>query len=425
MLGTEIWEPMKATIDLTTNENIGEMADNIINDKDLTNEEKAAVLDYMERSLYMRGFNLATMAKSRNGERNEDIQQADESYIDGYSINSPQEMNDAKNLYEYHRQQVSNLVSDETLAMIDSNPVETLSRLNNGEINSSERNAVIDYINAKQVYEGMMQRVRDDLDGRIEQSNSMVDARVNRTTGRIQGATMKLDDRKVYVISGNLVPYDDGTGIDLSKSDNSIIIRDAETGALEQVAPDSVLSIDEAQDPNEQKVLAADAIRQQFAQEAANKIDGVITFNPGDTYTISGEDGTQAQIQIVANENGIVDNGDGTVNVSDGSGNIVPMPKDFIQQQVDAQNIARIAEFEQQRTAENLAKEQAAFEAQRPQYALNDLVTLQDENGNVIHGQIADIMDADGRYVVDVDSPINGKYAPSLTREELDKMLVE
>ena len=425
LLGTEIWEPMKATIDLTTNENIGEMADNIINDKDLTNEEKAAVLDYMERSLYMRGFNLATMAKSRNGERNEDIQQADESYIDGYSINSPQEMNDAKNLYEYHRQQVSNIVSDETLAMIDSNPVETLSRLNNGEINSSERNAVIDYINAKQVYEGMMQRVRDDLDGRIEQSNSMVDAHVNRTTGKIQGATMKLDDRKVYVISGNLVPYDDGTGIDLSKSDNSIIIRDAETGALEQVAPDSVLSIDEAQDPNEQKVLAADAIRQQFAQDAANKIDGVITFNPGDTYTISGEDGTQAQIQIVANENGIVDNGDGTVNVSDGGGNIVPMPKDFIQQQVDAQNIARIAEFEQQRTAENLAKEQAAFEAQKPKYALNDLVTLQDENGNVIHGQIADIMDADGRYVVDVDSPINGKYAPSLTREELDNMLVE
>ena len=425
LLGTEIWEPMKATIDLTTNENIGEMADNIINDKDLTNEEKAAVLDYMERSLYMRGFNLATMAKSRNGERNEDIQQADESYIDGYSINSPQEMNDAKNLYEYHRQQVSNIVSDETLAMIDSNPVETLSRLNNGEINSSERNAVIDYINAKQVYDGMMQRVRDDIDGRIDQSNAMVDARVNRTTGRIQGATMKLDDRKVYVISGNLVPYDDGMGIDLSKSDNSIIIRDAETGALEQVAPDSVLSIDEAQDPNEQKMLAADAIRQQFAQDAANKIDGVITFNPGDTYTISGEDGSQAQIQIIANENGIVDNGDGTVNVSDGSGNIVPMPKDFIQQQVDAQNIARIAEFEQQRTAENLAKEQAAFEAQRPQYALNDLVTLQDENGNVIHGQIADIMNEDGRYVVDVDNPINGKYAPSLTREELDNMLVE
>lgn len=426
LLGTEIWEPMKATIDLTTNDNIGEMADNIINDKDLTNEEKAAVLDYMERSLYMRGFNLATMAKSRNGEQNEDVQQANESYIDGYNITAPQEMTDAKNMRDYQRQRISAIVDENTLDFLDAHPLNALEEMrSNGLWNRSELETALDYLNAKQVYEGMMQRVRDDIDSRIEQSNAMVDARVNRSTGRIQGATMKLDDRKVYVISGNLVPYSDGTGIDLSASDNSIIIRDAETGALEQVAPDSVLSIDEAQDPNEQKVLAADAIRQQYAQDAANKIDGVITFNQGDTYTISGEDGTQAQIQIVSNENGIVDNGDGTVNVSDGSGNIVPMPKDFIQQQVDAQNIARIAEFEQQRTAENLAKKQAAFEAQRPQYALNDLITLQDENGNVIHGQIADIMNEDGRYVVDVDNPINGKYAPSLTREELDNMLVE
>ena len=423
LLGAEIWEPMKSTIDLTTNDNIGKIADNIIKDSDFTNEEKAAVMDYMERSLYMRGFNLATMAKSRNGERNEDIQQADESYIDGYSINSPQEMNDAKNLYEYHRQQVSNIVSEETLAMIDSNPVETLARLNNGEINSSDRNAVIDYINAKLVYEGMMQRVRDDIDSRIEQSNAMVDARVNRSTGRIQGATMKLDDRKVYVISGNLVPYSDGTGIDLSASDNSIIIRDAESGTLEQVAPDAVLSIDEAQDPNEQKVLAAEAIRQQYAQGAADKIDGVITFNVGDTYTIQGEDGTQAQIQIVANENGIVDNGDGTVNVTDGSGNIVAMAKEFIQAQVDAQNKARVARFEQQRTAENQAAEQAAMEAQRPQYEINKPISLRDVDGNVVRGSIEEIT-PDG-ILVAIENPANGLWKPTMfAKEDLDSRVV-
>ena len=424
LLGAEIWEPMKSTIDLTTNDNIDKIADNIIKDSDFTNEEKAAVMDYMERSLYMRGFNLATMAKSRNGERNEDIQQADESYIDGYSINSPQEMNDAKNLYEYHRQQVSNIVSEETLAMIDSNPVETLARLNNGEINSSDRNAVIDYINAKLVYEGMMQRVRDDIDSRIEQSNAMVDARVNRSTGRIQGATMKLDDRKVYVISGNLVPYSDGTGIDLSASDNSIIIRDAESGTLEQVAPDAVLSIDEAQDPNEQKVLAAEAIRQQYAQGAADKIDGVITFNVGDTYTIQGEDGTQAQIQIVANENGIVDNGDGTVNVTDGSGNIVAMAKEFIQAQVDAQNKARVARFEQQRTAENQAAEQAAMEAQRPQYEINKPISLRDVDGNVVRGSIEEIT-PDG-ILVAIENPANGLWKPTMfAKEDLDSRVVE
>lgn len=51
LLGKEVWEPLKATLDLTTNENIGEVAELIAGDKDFTINEKAAVLDYMERSL--------------------------------------------------------------------------------------------------------------------------------------------------------------------------------------------------------------------------------------------------------------------------------------------------------------------------------------------------------------------------------------
>lgn len=201
--------------------------------------------------------------------------------------------------------------------MIEENPIATLEFVNgNEQWNDEDKVSVIDYINAKQVYNGMIQRVRDDIDGRIEQSNSMIDARVNRNTGMIQGATMKQDERKVYVISGKLVPYDDGSGVSVTDSDNSIIIRDSETGALEQVSPDAVLSLDESQDPNEQKELAEQAIVEQFAREAADKIDGKVTFNPGDAYTITGQDGSQMQVQIIANEDGIVDNGDGTVNVS-------------------------------------------------------------------------------------------------------------
>ena len=59
----------------------------------------------------------------------------------------------------------------------------------------------------------MMQRVRDDIDSRVEQSNAMVDARVH-ASGAILPAKMKKDDRPVYVIAGNLVQYDDGSGID-------------------------------------------------------------------------------------------------------------------------------------------------------------------------------------------------------------------
>lgn len=425
LLGKEVWEPLKATLDLTTNENIGEVAELVAGDKDFTADEKAAVLNYMERSLNLRGFNLASMARSRGGVQSESEQQANDSYLDGYNATSSQEMNDAKNLYEYHRTQVADLADENMFAMIEENPIAALEFVNGNEQWSDEdKSSVIDYINAKQVYNGMIQRVRDDIDGRVEQSNSMIDARVNRKTGMIQGATMKQDERKVYVLSGTLVPYADGSGVSVTDSDNSIIVRDADTGGLEQVSPDAILSIDDVQDPYEQKELVAQSIREQFAREAADKIDGVVTFNPGETYTIAGEGGSQIQVTIVSDENGIIDNGDGTINVTDGT-NVFPIAKEAIQQFVDASNIARIAEFEQQRAEENLALQQEEQEADRPQYAMNDLVMLRDENGIGIRGYITADVDADGLYEVYTEDALNGKHVNMFTREELDSMLIE
>lgn len=424
LLGKEIWEPLRTTIDLTTNDDIGSVADGIVNDKNFSDDERAAILTYMERSLMMRGFNLGTLAQKRGRRQDEDVQSLDESYIDGYNIADPQEMTDAKNMRDYQRQRVSAIVDEDTLGFLDAHPLNALEEMrSNGIWGESELETVLDYLNAKQVYEGMIQRVRDDIDARVEQSNAMVDARTNRTTGMIQGATMKQDDRRVYVVSGNLVLYADGSGIDNKASDGSIIVRDAETGALEQVSPDAVLNIDEPLNPSDEKMTAEEAIIQQFAQEASDKIDGVVTFNPGDTYTITGDD-AQIQVQIVANEDGIVDNGDGTVNVSDGV-NIFPLAKETIQQQADAANLARVVQFEQQRTIENAERKQEMQEAERPQYALNDIVSLTDENGVTVRGNITADADADGRYEVFTEAPINGKRVSLFTRDELDNMLLE
>ena len=424
LLGKEIWEPLRTTIDLTTNDDIGSVADGIVNDKNFSDDERAAILTYMERSLMMRGFNLGTLVQKRGGEQDEDVQSMNESYIDGYNIADPQEMTDAKNMRDYQRQRVSAIVDENTLGFLDAHPLNALEEMrSNGIWGESELETVLDYLNAKQVYDGMIQRVRDDIDARVEQSNAMVDARTNRTNGMIQGATMKQDDRRVYVVSGNLVPYADGSSIDNQASDGSIIVRDAETGALEQVSPDAVLNIDKPLNPSDEKMTAEEAIIQQFAQEASDKIDGVVTFNPGDTYTITGDD-AQIQVQIIANEDGIVDNGDGTVNVSDGV-NIFPLAKETIQQQADAANLARVAQFEQQRTIENTERKQEMQEAERPQYALNDIVSLTDENGVTVRGNITADADADGKYEVFTEAPINGKRVNLFTRDELDNMLLE
>lgn len=420
LLTPEVWEPLRSTIDMATNDNVGDVAEVIVNDRDMTDEEKAAVMNYMERSLYLRGVNLAELVKSRGGEQDENAQRANDSYMDGYNAQSDVEMQDARSMYELQRQKAEQALTPEELDGIDNDPIGALRNLGDDEaINQT----VIDYINAKQVYDGMLQRVRDDIDGRIDQSNTMIDSRTNRKTGMIQGATLKVqddegNDRRVYVLDGNLATYEDGTGIDKEKSDGSIIIRDAETGAVEMVSPDAIFSVEQPVDPETEKQTAAEAIRQQFAQEAANRIDGTVAFQPGDTYTVTDESGQAAQIQIVPNADGLVDNGDGTVNVSsDGGQTVVPMRKEDIQAMVDATNRARVAQIEQQREAMQQPQVQ-----EQPTYSLNDEVTLLDENGNEVRGSITADVNEDGRYEVYTESPINGRKVNLFTAEELDRL---
>ena len=416
LLTPEIWEPLRSTIDMATNDNVGDVAETIINDKELTNEEKAAVMNYMERSLYLRGANLSELVNSRGGVQDERKQQANDSYIDGYNARSEEEMQDARNMYELQRQKAEQALSPEVLAEIDADPIGALQDL----VDDSEAGqTAIDYINAKQVYDGMIQRVRDDIDSRIGQSNAMIDSRVNRASGMIQGATMKVQndegkDRRVYVLDGNLATLPDGVGIDHENSDGSIIIRDADTGAIEMVSPDAIFSVEQPIDPETEKMTAAEAIRQQFAAEAAGRIDGVVAFNPGDTYTLTDENGQAVQIQIVANQDGLVDNGDGTVNVSsDGGQTIVPMSKEDIQAMVDATNRARVARLEEER---------GTIRTQQPTYNLNEEITLTDENGNAVRGSITADANEDGQYEVYTEAPINGRKVNLFTEEELDRL---
>lgn len=347
-----------------------------------------------------------------------------QSYDEGYSEDETTGLQDTKNLYELRQNQMAAMFGvdagqvDETIG----DPVNFI-----GELQRLERNdeiqPVLDYINAKAKFDGMIQRVRDDIDGRIEQSNKMVNERTNHETGMIQGATLKVqdtdgNDRRAYILSGNLVMLPDGTGVDREKSGNSILILHEDTNEMEMVSPDAIFSIEQPVDPEMEKQTAAEAIRQQFAQEAANKIDGTVAFQPGDTYTVTDESGQPAQIQIVPNEDGFVDNGDGTVNVSsDGGQTVVPMRKEDIQAMVDATNRARVAQVEQLREAMQQPQAQ-----EQPTYSLNDEVTLLDENGNEIRGSITADVNEDGQYEVNTESPINGRKVNLFTAEELNNL---
>lgn len=71
-------------------------------------------------------------------------------------------------------------------------------------------------------------------------------------------AVMKYQDRPVEVLSGRVVMMEDGTMIDNERSDASIVIRDLETGKVEMVSPDAILSYEDY--PAEVEVLQADNV---------------------------------------------------------------------------------------------------------------------------------------------------------------------
>ena len=441
----ERWAPLRDKIDNTDNSKMADVVTGIINNPDLHPEEKKAALNYVRNLTMMRGYNIAQVNNaSDDEEQRPEVQSVNDSYSKGYETTEPQAMNDAKNLLDMKREQVAKEHGienvDEVDALIGDDPlryIEEQKQLGN----TDKLQSVIDYANAKSAYDGMVQRVQDDIDSRIEESNATVNSCVNRHDGMIHPASLKLQnedgtDKKVYIVSGNVVMFNDGKGVDKEKSDSTIVIRDVETGEMKVIPPDLIHGLDAAIDPEEEKAKAREAIIEEMSQTAANNVDGVVSFNEGDTYTLTDENGEQTQVTLVANEQGLVDNGDGTVNVTVDGQNVVPMSMEDIQGGVDATNMARTVQAEQERQAngENVPNsdesvqndgESVQNEGENVQetpdgveYGVNDTFTFIDGEGATIHGEVQGISD-DG-VEIRTDEPLNGKRVQVIPAEEFE-----
>lgn len=418
----EKWGGWRNTFLVGTDEEKKAALREVMDNTDLPIKFRMGVLNFVKAAQKYEGIVRAQESKVKDGEQDPVAQSSDESYDNGYDTTEPEAMNDAKNMYDYKRQQMSAIVTDEFLADFDNDPVGTLSQvMGRDDFSEDEKQLALDYVNAKATYDGMIDRVRDDIDSRIEESNATVNSRTNRNDGMIHPATLKLDDRKVYIVDGTINMQDDGSMVDVSNSSESILVRDAETGKLEFMSPSDVLSTDESIDPATEKEAAQQALREQYAQEQSDHIDGVLAFNVGDTYDLADGFGQQWSAQIVA------DNGDGTVQVAwnGDPNNISTARKDELQSMRDIHNRARINDYEQQRAAQRQEQQAEAAEPQRRTYNLNDEITLRDEEGNPVRGSITAEENEDGEIEVYTEYPINGKQVQLLRRDELDNMLLE
>ena len=360
IIPAEQWDNLQTLIDAADNVEISNVAEQIAQNKDLTDRQKDATMNYINRLMIMRGFNLAKVFTDKAGvTMDADTEAISQSYADGYESNDAQEMADARKAVEVEEAKLRSALSgidqegvNAIMAEVVADPVTAMQRTEDEAL----RDAIADYANAKAVYDGMQQRVADDIDTQIAVSDATIDRRTNRNTGKIQSATLR-NDKKVYVVGGTLNATENGS-VDFDHSDESIIVMD-ETGALEYSSPKNVLSIDNEIDPAEEKVIAAETIRQQAQAQAEANMSGKLTFTAGEQVQLKQEDGTFFNGTIVGPyiEDDKVIGGLFEVETQDGTK--LPFEADVLQTWADEARQARIEQFDADRSAERQQIRQA------------------------------------------------------------------
>ena len=459
------WDAMRELIDMTTNEDMGALAESIMRDKGMNEKEKSAVMNYIAKSMEFRGFNLGSVAYSRMtsevrngamyGEMASEIDKTgwlNQSWAAGYHTTDAEGMEDIRHLLMHREQQLFEVLGYDKAKEVLGDPEEALSRMSATPEAVEANRAISNYITALYEHNGMRQRIQDDIDTEVEEHKALADMRTNPDTGTIQSATMKQDNRYVYVVKGSVVPTPDGTSIDTEASDASIIVMDAVSGETEMVSADALLYANIPESSEEVKAGVEEYI--QYREHAtANKKLGFIDFSIGDEYNILTPEGETRRVTIVGpvdEEGNAIESEDGTVVVRyAGEEEPVSVRKLEIDMQsrafAKARMLSRLGEerksignssnshnsgFSEEEDIQQSQKpsdeeEQAdtAEAASTPDFNVGTRVTLHDDSGNEIEAEIEDYDEDDGSVVVDVNFPINGSYSPRLTREEFLSML--
>lgn len=137
---------------------------------------------------------------------------------------------------------------------------------------AEQQDAVLYYINAKAAIDGIMDASNDATDRKRNEVRMSVEKRTNKDSGVIIPATMKVDDRQVYIVKGNVMMFPDGTVVDVRNSSESVVVMDAATGEYEFTSPDQIFKVSEAVNPQDELDTALSVIEQEqmniFGQNA-------------------------------------------------------------------------------------------------------------------------------------------------------------
>lgn len=414
----EDWKDIAAAIDGADEKSMGKTVHDLVRQYAKSDQQGQAIVQYAHALMRARGYNMARESVREDGTlQSRRHEQIEDMYDAGYDATWVRDRNAIEAMYEHRRQHLVTAMAgagvenvDEYMASVDADPIGAIEN----EHDPVLQREVLDYVNAKIARDGMLQRVRDDIDSRIAQSDAEIDARVNRQTGMVQPLMLK-DDSMVYVVSGKVAANDDGTP-DMDKSSDTLIVCDSRNGSMRMTSPRFITKVGVATDATEQKRVTAEQIRKVEAEKAMAQINGTLTFNPGEKVQIDTGGGiVEATISgdaVDAQGNAVP--GQVAVQLADGSS--VTYAKDKLQEMSDAARRKQAEEYDRE-------KEKPRGEGGQRKFALNDEFTILDEAGNQVGGTIIGEVNEDGMLEIETEKPINGNTVSLIKPEELEEML--
>ncbi len=288
-MGEDVWPALRERIDGADNESVTDVTLDIIDDNNLTNDQRMAVMNYVTNLQRMRGYSLG-MTQGADG-ASEDVVSMNRSFTSGYGITDEAEGNKLK-------QQVDDLRSElmagsdweRIKGRIDSDPMSLLAEMreNPSEWTDETQNTVTEYVNAQMSYDGMQQRKQDDAEieytAKTEHLRGFAQREDLGGDGMLHPAVLRGDGRKVYIVSGNVEMLPDG-GVNTQVSDKDILVRDEETGEIRWTTADNIDSLEEVSSV-EEAVTAVEIVENaENAAQQAEREEASVRNRPDEVET--------------------------------------------------------------------------------------------------------------------------------------------
>ena len=304
------WGALRDKLDGASNETIlRTLYDNVMQDKSLNGRERRAAMLYAGNLLAYRGANLGAIAGRRlvlerkrleaedarraamvEGAEAEGAESVDEHELDGDDVVSSAfrqgyEETSAANAYLWAKElEAQEKRAQRELGFTEQELNEKFSSQNSGRTlnemreapegtyTEKQKKAAFDYANTRAVYEGVVERTKDDIEDEIAYRHAIVDRQVHVNDGTLRPVALFTSEKNktedAFLVSGELGFEQNANGetiVSDSKSDPTLIVSDA-AGRTRMISPSEIAEVGQPFEAEEYKNVLAEIIRQEMQE---------------------------------------------------------------------------------------------------------------------------------------------------------------